>query len=77
MLLKKTIITSSQTRKLASLQKWNDDYLYISGQTEPIQGNSETLAVRIFKACWLVRKRNGTISMVSGKTCLSFAAASD
>ena len=59
--IEKKDIAQFSNRKVSLVQKWDDDYLYISGQTEPIPGNSESLAVRIFKACWLVRKRNGSI----------------
>lgn len=54
--------------KMVSLvQKSREDYLYVAGQAEPVPGNGKALAVRIFKACWFVRKRKGSITWFQEK----------
>jgi hypothetical protein len=56
-----------RNKKVTLLQKSNDDYLYIAGHLEPLPGNSKTLPIRIFKACWFVRKRNGRVTWFQEK----------
>ncbi len=56
-----------KNKKVSLIQKSNDDYLYIAGHTEAFPGNSKTLSVRIFKACWFVRKRTGRVTWFQEK----------
>ena len=51
-----------KNKKVSLIQKSNDDYLYIAGHTESLPENSKTLSVRISKACWFVRKRDGSVT---------------
>ena len=56
-----------RNKKVNLIQKSNDDYLYIAGHTEAFPENSKTLSVRIFKACWFVRKRTGRVTWFQEK----------
>ena len=51
-----------KNKRVSLLQKSNDDYLYIAGQAEVPAKNGGVLPVRIFKACWFVRKRDGSVT---------------
>ena len=56
-----------KNKKVSLLQKSNNDYLYIAGETEHLPGNPDTLSIRIFRACWFVRKRKGRITWFQEK----------
>jgi hypothetical protein len=56
-----------KNKKVSLIQKSNDDYLYIAGQTELLPGNAKTLSLRIFRACWFVRKRKGRVTWFQEK----------
>ena len=56
-----------KNKKVSLLQKSNDDYLYVTGQAEASADNDKILPIRIYKACWFVRKRNGSITWFQEK----------
>ena len=49
-----------KNKRVSLLQKCNDDYLYVTGQAEASTQNGKMLPIRIFKASWFVRKRDGS-----------------
>ena len=55
-----------KNKRVTLLQKSNDDYLYVTGQAEAAE-NDRVLPIRIFKACWFVRKRKGSVTWFQEK----------
>jgi hypothetical protein len=56
-----------KNKRVSLLQKCNDDYLYVTGQAEASVENDRMLPIRIFKAYWLVRKRDGSVTWFQEK----------
>ncbi len=55
-------------RNVNLVQKYENDYLYISGQVEEKEGNSKKmLSFKIIRACWFIRKSKGTLSWLQEK----------
>ena len=56
------------TKKTGHLiQKYHDDYFFISGSFEKLQSNSRVITLHITKACWFVRKKRGDLTWFSEK----------
>jgi len=56
-----------KNKRVSLLQKCNDDYLYVTGQAEASAENGRMLPIRIFKASWFVRKRDGSVTWFQEK----------
>ena len=57
-------------RRVNLIQKSNNDYIYLSGVVLEKEGiNKRTLYIKLFKACWFVRKSKGTLSWLQEKHC--------
>ena len=56
-----------KNKRVSLLQKCNDDYLYVTGQAEASTQNGKMLPIRIFKASWFVRKRDGSVTWFQEK----------
>ncbi len=56
-----------KNKAVSFLQKSEEDYLYVTGRAEAPDTNDMVLPVRIFKACWFVRRRKGRITWFQEK----------
>jgi hypothetical protein len=56
-----------KNRTVSLFQKSNEDYLYITGKAEFPETNDRVLPVRIFKACWFVRRKKGRVTWFQEK----------
>ena len=49
------------------VQKWENDYLYISGRVKEKVSNQKMLSFKIIRACWFTKKSKGTLSWLQEK----------
>jgi hypothetical protein len=55
-------------RSVNLVQKYENDFLYISGQVKEKAGkNQKMLSFKIIRACWFIRKSKGTLSWLQEK----------
>lgn len=63
-----TDLSKLANRNVNLVQKYENDYLYISGQVEEKAGkNKKMLSFKIKRACWFIRKSKGTLSWLQEK----------
>ena len=62
-----TDLLQLKNKTVSLLQKSDDDYLYVTGRAQTPAKNDSVLPIRIFKACWLVRKRKGSVTWFQEK----------
>ncbi len=55
-------------RNVNLIQKYKDDYLYITGKvSSEVNNGSKILSLHILKACWFVRKYRGGVAWLQEK----------
>jgi len=60
--------TRIRNKPIHLIQKYHDDYFFISGQVDNIvRNNTRILSIAVYKACWFVRKRRGSVTWFSEK----------
>ncbi len=65
-----------RNKTVSLIQKYGDDYLYISGLAEKILPGlgGKILSIRIYKACWFVKQSKGTLSWLKEKYVYDFTS---
>lgn len=55
-------------RLVRLVQKYKDDYIYITGKVESVVKRKKTIiSIRILKACWFVRASEGSMTWLEEK----------
>ncbi|MET0466322.1 MAG: hypothetical protein ABW007_24405 [Chitinophagaceae bacterium] len=57
-----------QNKQVRLVQKYKDDYIYITGKVESVVKKNKTIiSIIILKACWFVRASEGTLTWLEEK----------
>ncbi|PZR22935.1 MAG: hypothetical protein DI535_25200 [Citrobacter freundii] len=55
-------------KQVRLVQKYKDDYIYITGKVESVIRNKKTvISIAILKACWFVRASEGSMTWLEEK----------
>ncbi|MCG2617166.1 hypothetical protein LZZ85_22915 [Terrimonas sp. NA20] len=57
-----------QNKQVRLVQKYKDDYIYITGKVESVVKKNKTIiSIIILKACWFVRASEGSLTWLEEK----------
>ncbi|RYG43002.1 MAG: hypothetical protein EOO01_22060 [Chitinophagaceae bacterium] len=57
-----------QDKEVKLVQRYKDDYIYITGKVEAVVKNKKTvISILILKACWFVRESEGSMTWLKEK----------